>query len=282
MAGSSINTLEKDQLLRVIARQGERISNIERMLQGVPIATVRIANASITSAKISDLSADKITTGTLIVKDGAEKANISVLNASDDEIVLIDSDGVTVKDTSGNPIVVLDSAGILVDNGNIVVKNGDGDTVFDVNGLVGMNNFETYSDTLAGAGTFETTSTSEVDITGLDSFTINYTKEIPTLVFVTALMKVDADSGDAEGAGAIRLKIDGSKPADSVDISKYFKRSSGEETGNSWLTMTTHYYCNPSAGDHTFALKAIITHALSGTPEMAIYYLRFTVIKLGK
>lgn len=64
---SSLNTLSADDVLRIIGEQEKRIKNLENLLQGQPIGTVRIANAAITSAKILSLSANKITTGTLRV-----------------------------------------------------------------------------------------------------------------------------------------------------------------------------------------------------------------------
>jgi len=61
----SLNSIEQDNLLRVVARQEERIQRLEAMLNGQGIRTAKIADASITDAKIASLSADKITTGTL-------------------------------------------------------------------------------------------------------------------------------------------------------------------------------------------------------------------------
>lgn len=61
------NTLSATDILDVIASQEKRIKKLEALLQGQPISVVRIADASITSAKIESLSADKIETGTLSV-----------------------------------------------------------------------------------------------------------------------------------------------------------------------------------------------------------------------
>jgi hypothetical protein len=44
-----------------------RVQSLENTLNGSPNATARIANASITDAKISSLSAAKITAGNLVV-----------------------------------------------------------------------------------------------------------------------------------------------------------------------------------------------------------------------
>lgn len=62
-----LNTLSKADILQVIAGQERRIAKLEAIMQGQPIATVRIANAAITDAKIVSLSVDKLTTGQLSV-----------------------------------------------------------------------------------------------------------------------------------------------------------------------------------------------------------------------
>ena len=115
MAG--LNTLDRDTLIRMISQQNDRIKKIEAYLAGVEIPKLRIA----------DVSADKITTGVLTIKDGTSAAKVSV------------------RDGFNNEIVVLDSSGITVNNGDITVKNASGETVFDTAGLVSTTNFETDS-----------------------------------------------------------------------------------------------------------------------------------------
>lgn len=115
MAG--LNTLDRDTLIRMISQQNDRIKKIEAYLAGVEIPKLRIA----------DVSADKITTGVLTIKDGTSAAKVSV------------------RDGFNNEIVVLDSSGIAVNNGDITVKNASGETVFDTAGLVSTTNFETDS-----------------------------------------------------------------------------------------------------------------------------------------
>lgn len=114
---SGISTLEKDNLLRVIARYGERIAKIESMLQGQQVGTVRIADAAITTAKIQDLSVtnakikdlsvtnakivnltwDKGQGGTLKL-GGFNNVNgvLEIYNSSDDLKGTWDKDGITV------------------------------------------------------------------------------------------------------------------------------------------------------------------------------------------
>ena len=61
----SLNSIEQENIISVVNRQEERIARLEALLNGQGIRTARIADASITNAKIASLSADKITTGTL-------------------------------------------------------------------------------------------------------------------------------------------------------------------------------------------------------------------------
>lgn len=63
----ALTTLEQQNLIRVIARLQEDINRVKALLSGVPISTVRIADASITNAKIVSMEADKITAGDIIV-----------------------------------------------------------------------------------------------------------------------------------------------------------------------------------------------------------------------
>lgn len=72
------NKVTVTDLNNVLNSLNNRIEQLERLLQGQPISIVRIADASITNAKIVSLSADKITTGTLAVQ-----VSIFIRNAGD-------------------------------------------------------------------------------------------------------------------------------------------------------------------------------------------------------
>jgi len=63
----SLNSIEQDNIISVVNRQEERIARLEALLNGQGIRTAKIADASITNAKIASLSANKITAGDLIV-----------------------------------------------------------------------------------------------------------------------------------------------------------------------------------------------------------------------
>lgn len=78
MANKSV---EATNLERLIATLSQQLSEVERKLNGEPIGTVRIADLAVTDAKIGNVSADKITTGTLQASVG-----VYILNEDGDAI----------------------------------------------------------------------------------------------------------------------------------------------------------------------------------------------------
>ena len=68
-----------------------------------------------------------------------------------------------IKNESGSVIVTGDNTGLTVNSGSITVKDTGGTTVIDYLGLNSGNNF--YSDSATG-GSFDTSSTSMVNVTG--------------------------------------------------------------------------------------------------------------------
>ena len=74
-----LNTVTKEDLMEILQRLNSRVSELEKILQGQPINIVRIADASITNAKIDTLAVDKLTTGTLAVA-----VSIYIRNDDDD------------------------------------------------------------------------------------------------------------------------------------------------------------------------------------------------------
>ncbi len=96
----ALNTLEKLLLDRQVARLTGAVRRIERMLQGQPIDTVRIADLAVTSAKIASLAVSKLTVGVFSeimdvgtpasgsVKIDGENNRIVVEDATDPRIVI--------------------------------------------------------------------------------------------------------------------------------------------------------------------------------------------------
>lgn len=89
---SKLNVIEQANLIRVVQRLTDRIAKLEAMLQGQPVGTARIADAAITNAKINDLSADKITAGTISVGVNIGEANVRIDGANAHLIVQDDDD----------------------------------------------------------------------------------------------------------------------------------------------------------------------------------------------
>lgn len=89
---SKLNVIEQSNLIRVVQRLTDRISKLEAMLQGQPVGTARIADAAITNAKINDLSADKITAGTISVGVNIGEANVRI-EGDEARMIVQDDDG---------------------------------------------------------------------------------------------------------------------------------------------------------------------------------------------
>jgi hypothetical protein len=88
---SGFNILEQARLIRRLAVNSEKIKRIESFLKGQPLGTVRFADAVITVAKILDLNANKIISGTLTV--GQE----IIVNDGDEDRILITRDDVRIS-----------------------------------------------------------------------------------------------------------------------------------------------------------------------------------------
>ena len=97
-----LNILEATGLIRQIARLAERLRQVERMLQGQPIGTVRIADLAVTNAKIEDVEAGKILAGDLIVAVdiGSPGSGFTRLDGENNRII--------VNDGANNRIVIGD------------------------------------------------------------------------------------------------------------------------------------------------------------------------------
>ena len=121
-----------------------------------------------------------------------------------------------------------------------------------------------------------------MDVTNVTQTTASYTRSIPTLVFFTCTIKVEGQGGgDFEGSARILMHLDGAEPNDSIRISKYGLRLSGEQSGNLWMTTGTHYYSTPGVGTHIYKMRALIDNLISGTPELTIFRSRLTFVTLG-
>lgn len=74
-------SLEAISIERILSTLNQQVDELERKLNGEPIGEIRIADAAITNAKIQNVSADKITTGTL-----QASVRIGILNEAGDAV----------------------------------------------------------------------------------------------------------------------------------------------------------------------------------------------------
>lgn len=75
-----LNTLDRDNLMRVISRLTERVNYLERLFQGQPIGDVRIAS----------LSASKLTAGILTALVAIGSAEKIVIDGANNRILIYD------------------------------------------------------------------------------------------------------------------------------------------------------------------------------------------------
>ncbi len=194
-----LNTLEKLQLDRQIARITEDLRRVERMLQGQPIDTVRIADLAVTSAKIESLVAGKVDADVLsaIV---ALLGNVTVGNA-------LDGDGtILVKNASNVTVVTINKDGILVEGGVIEVRNQDENVILDEFGLTSTNVFSGGSATGTG---IQALTTSYVDVTGVTiTFDTERTQRVLLFGQMIGLTNATASANQAQG----QILIDGGSP----------------------------------------------------------------------
>lgn len=103
-----LNIIERATLARRLEVNKRRIDQLESLLAGVPIRTVRFADLSVIEAKIESLSADKITAGSLeigekiLVSDGTNNRILITRN-----VIKISKPGVDVETGNIKDMVIL-------------------------------------------------------------------------------------------------------------------------------------------------------------------------------
>jgi hypothetical protein len=90
-----------------------------------------------------------------------------------------------VKDSSGAVIVSADNTGILIEGGNIIVKNADNTTIIDTSGIVSTANFA--SDQIVSSTTNETSGTSYISLPGSTMDTFILDRDIYAFITVLTL-----------------------------------------------------------------------------------------------
>lgn len=150
-----IKTTEVPSYNNQISELNKRLSRLESILNGAPIA----------DAKIASIKWNKAQGGTATL-GGPDNGN-----------------GVmTIKDETGTEIVILDKNGVAINGGNLTIKNNDDVAILDAYGLVSGANFK--------SGSFQKTNyvntiltASFADVTGETITTISLARD--SKVFVT-------------------------------------------------------------------------------------------------
>lgn len=188
-----------------------------------------------------------------------------------------------VKDSSGDTIVTVDNAGIVIEGGNLVVKNSSNTTIIDTAGLVSTANFPT--DEVVSASTNTTTSESATDLPGstLDSFVLTRTAKVLVLSSVQA--RNDAFGVDGSNVTAI-VHDSASGEVLSYPILTYtyltdIDETSGTVTGWSYDTAASFFTAgvvlDMNAGTHTLKLQ-YNRNGSSGTAIVSFYQLAYVVL----
>lgn len=239
-----LTTMDQYSLPRKLAQLSDRIQRIERMLQGQQVGTARIAN----------ISADKITTGTLVIRDGTDGAQL------------------VVEDALGNEIVTLNTDGIIVEGGNIIIKNENGDVTFDANGLVSQQNFPSFDAFDNSSRT--SSSTSLVDISGTTLNITEQTRTVKVLIFFT-IMWIVTHGSPYQAQFGVSLAVDGSAQAEG------FLAELVDDGQQYFHTSTTHLLVEMGAGTHTVKAQWGLTVFSGGTPQMTAFQTNITAVILG-
>ncbi len=232
-------------------------------LKDLSVTTAKIDNLAVTAAKINDFSFNSGAGGTLTLGGTANGNGVMKVNNS-----------------LGSAIVTADNAGILVEGGNIVVKNADNTTIIDTEGIVSTASFAT--DILVDNTIRTTTSTSYVDVPGstMDSFVLSRS----TRALVTAYAQAYNIQWVVDQSSAMNLAC-----VDSVDGQLFtfplfteWALSSINGTANTWGVSVDYQlnslssYFNLSAGTHTLKLQYKVNGA--GTAEIGLYTLSYMLL----
>ena len=236
-------------------------------IKDAAITSAKIGSAAITDANIGSLSFSILSGGTATL-GGA---------ANGDGLLL-------VKSAADAEVVRLDNAGILVNNGQIIVKNDSGGTVVDSAGIVSTVNFP--NDQVFSNSGSSTSGTSYIDIPGssLSPFVLNRATNV--LITVTAggynnLYYNDSDNSmrvkcvdDVDG-GLIEFPVRGNWVTTGLNV------DFGAETASFGLSVTQEIntltaFIPLTAGTHTLKLQFRVSGA--GTATYDTFLLNYTIL----
>lgn len=235
--------------------------------------------------KIKNFSFSQGFGGTLTL-GGAGNGNglMLVKDANGSTVVRADNQGINIFGTAGGTIVTLDQNGIIVDGGNILVKNENNTTIIDTEGIVSTANFVTdqvFSNVLQS-----TASSTAVDVTGSSLAPFTLARSAKVLVTMTAFgynNNFDSD-GEASLAVICNDSVDGDLMEFPVvgayalaDIDIDFVGESWSWTNNiNIIASTMNVYQTLSAGTHTLKMQYYANS--SGTARLVAFLLNYMIL----
>lgn len=222
-----LNSLAKESTERMLASLLRRMSKVEAIVQGQPIR----------SARIEDVGGGKVTTGTIIVKNGFEGVVLSV----------VDEDGVE--------IAIIDQNGIIVHDGAIVINNTVGNPVLDGLGVVSANNFIVDN----AVSLSNPRSSSSTNFVAVPSTGLSFTLPRSTVMIFQMSGNFASTIADGETCGiSVALDIDGTLYPDNIQgfgVVFASDDDAGSDVTNIYPTWAGAYFVTLPAGSHTAQLK---------------------------
>lgn len=156
-----------------------------------------------------------------------------------------------VKDASGNIKVVLDNAGITINDGKLVIKDATAQTIIDATGLVSGASFANaaYSDN----STISTTSNSFADVSG-SSLTFSLARSANVLIGFAAVGRFNgvADAINIYGV-QLAMNLDGSDQSPIGECSAENDAGSTNFVGRGTLSASKVF--SLGSGSHTIKLR---------------------------
>jgi len=211
----------------------------------------------IRSQHISNLSFNKLHGGTLHLGNLNNVDGVFELqNSAGSKIVTMGTNGIKVTNGLGTNIVTVDSTGILVNTGSIVVKNSAGSTIIDSSGLNSISSFPSAAFT-AGAG--QTIVNTESDI-GTTTGTI-VTARSSKYLFLSNVSS-DLVFSTTTGVNEVFFNLNGTNQSPSGQMGG--NHGSGHNTIlNSTIALS--HLITLGAGTHTIKLRLKNNNAAGAT-----------------
>lgn len=178
-----------------------------------------------------------------------------------------------VRDASGGTIITANNNGITITGGSISISNASGSVVLDAFGLNSQSSF--YSNSVSG-GSFDTTSSSPVNVTGGTLNSLVLTRDTKCLIYMAMNGSNSGWVADT-GAGDVRTVVYDSFLAGTIsNFIANFTGAANAVAGANQLAYVSRLF-NLAAGTHILNLQ--IYKTVSGTAHLAGWELG--LIQLG-